>query len=94
MSENQSKRGQNGVFQLETSDYKVRPLKRGDVENYLRLLEQLSIVGDWANWDEAKQNSVFDAIDSSEHTKIFVAADVQYSKKLLGAVTILMEQKF
>lgn len=68
-------------------------LKREHVVDYLNLLSQLSDIGDASAWTEEKRNSVFDAIDGSEHTQIFVAVDCA-SGRLLGAATVLMEQKF
>lgn len=73
------------------SEIDIRPLRRYDVGQYLRLLAQLSDVGD--DWTCAKREAVFDEIDNnSAFQRIYVAVDS--NNRVLGAITLLLERKF
>lgn len=72
-------------------EIQIRPLRRYDVGQYLRLLAQLSDIGD--DWTCEKREAVFSEIESnSAFQRIYVAVDG--NNRVLGAITLLLERKF
>ncbi len=69
----------------------LRKLAHYDQEEYLSLLRQLTAVGSYGS---ARWSVVFEEIQDSGNTEIFVLYDESHPGTLLGAGTLLMEWKF
>jgi glucosamine-phosphate N-acetyltransferase len=73
-------------------DYEIRRLRESDLENgFFETLSNLSEVGR-VSQDIRRAANILREIDKSKMSNIFVAVDK--SGKILGSITLLLEQKF
>jgi glucosamine-phosphate N-acetyltransferase len=73
-------------------DYEIRRLKESDLKNgFFETLSNLSEVGRISQ-DIRRAANILREIDNSKMSNIFVAVDK--SGKIIGSITLLLEQKF
>ena len=73
-------------------DFEVRRLRKSDLANgFFETLSNLSEVGQIGR-DVKRATKIFNEIDRSKMSNIFVAVDKD--GKVLGSITLLLEQKF